>query len=180
MAITRRKFLEGLGIGGLTLTAGAAPGVIWQLLEGRSENRDIGPSSGEDLDERISGVVRRESTRKPGKAIVINGDGSDFYHMRNLLRAQKFLLGSGYGVDDITVLSPPLEAFPNRDAERLLGFARNVGIDFPSILGPATRNNVMFQLAGVVQRVGADEELFVYLTGHGGRQDDFRFLGLNN
>ncbi len=105
---------------------------------------------------------------KRGKALILNGDQWDFYHMENIVRAERFLLGIGYGSEDITILSAPYEAFPKQKVGYLQNDATEGGFYLPHIEGLATLRNTEVTLERLVGELATDQELFVYITGHGG------------
>ncbi len=162
MALSRRKFVRNLGLFGLGALAGCAtPRVSYTPVRRESQRPNFPRRTGR------------------GRALIVNGDSVDFVHMENLVRTQKFLLGIGYGVDEITILSAPYEAFVRKKVEGLQRIAGFEGFPIPEIRGPATSRNVGTSLDEILGSLSLEQELFVYVTGHGLAKNGSSYAVLN-
>ncbi|MFH1850678.1 MAG: hypothetical protein ABH879_10970 [archaeon] len=158
MALSRRGFVKEIGILALgALTAYSIP-------------------AGHALGGKKKRFPRRTGR---GRALIVNGDSFEFTHMENLLRAEKFLLGIGYGTDDVTTVSAPYEAFPRSNVEMIRGVAEYQGVPVPKISGPATSRNIDACLDDILEGVSSDQEIFVYITGHGWAKNGSSYAALN-
>ena len=152
--MSRRDFLYRVGLIGAGVGMGGCGAV--RLVKRES-----------NLEEEFKPQYPQTSSR--GRAVIINGYDSEFRHLENVVRAERFLLGIGYGSQDISVLSPPYEAFSRTNVEQLRRSAEfGGGFPLPTIQGPATMRNVEVTLESLMGGISVEQELFVYITGHGG------------
>ena len=115
-----------------------------------------------------------------GKALIINGDQYEDRHLDNIMNAYHFLLGIGYGSNDVSVLSSPYEAFGGKDFEAMKeNYLRVFGFQIPQIDGPATKRNVEASLENILSKIPPNQELFIYITGHGGSKNGTSYVQLN-
>ncbi len=127
----------------------------------------------------LSEIESKKIKYEGRKALIVNGAPEE-YHLENIIRAMKFLRGTGYKESDITILSPSYDTLVQEPIAHWRYLCQEqLGFSLPSIAGPATVRNIEYSLEKLLGNSAvAPEEFFLYITGHGGSEGNSSYAVL--